>query len=69
MFGGSSQWHYRERIPRHSKQNFCHLLFFHFVPKAAEHLTRVKAWAELFGIPELANVVVTPAKVDVSVIG
>jgi hypothetical protein len=69
VFAGSSQWHYRERIPRQSKNNFCHLLFFHFVPSGAQHLTRVTRWAEHFGIPELAQVVVTARKYDPSVIG
>jgi hypothetical protein len=69
VFGGSSQWHYRDRIPRLGKTNFCHLLFFHFVPKGAQHLSHVKAWAEHFGIPELAQVVVTARKYDASVIG
>lgn len=32
LFGGSAQWHYRERIPRRSANNFCHLIFFHFIP-------------------------------------
>jgi hypothetical protein len=69
VFGGSSQWHYRDRIPRLTKSNFCHLLFFHFVPTGARHLTRVTRWAEYFDIPELAEVVVTPQKYDPSVIG
>jgi hypothetical protein len=69
VFGGSSQWHYRDRIARHTKQNFCHLLFFHFVPKSAQDLTRVEAWASLFEIPELARVVVAQREVNVSLMG
>jgi len=69
VFGGSSQWHYRERIPRPSNDNFCHLVFLHFVPKGATHLTRTESWAEYFAVPELSNVIVRPRAVDPSVIG
>ena len=69
MFGGSSQWHYRERIPRPHKDNFCHLVFLHFVPAGAGHLTHASKWAEHFGLPELANLIVRQRDVDTTVIG
>jgi len=57
LFAGSSQWHYRSRIPARTKQNFAHLVFFHYIPKGLKPLTEPRLWAKLFGIPELANVV------------
>ncbi len=69
VFGGSSQWHYRDRIERRSANNFCHLVFFHFVPKGTQHLTNPKRWAEYFAIPELAEVIPKPTERDTTVIG
>ena len=56
LFSGSSQWHYREHMPKAPGQPFCKLLFFHFIPKGAKDLLRPKNWAQLFGIPELSQV-------------
>jgi len=56
VFGGSSQWHYRDRIIKKQEENFCHLLFFHFIPKGTKDLVNPKKWAEFFGIPELKEV-------------
>ena len=52
LFSGSSQWHYRPRIPRHQKNNFCHLLFLHFRPVGSRDLVYAQRWAKVFGIPE-----------------
>jgi len=57
LFSGSSQWHYRNRIPNISKKNYCYLVFFHFIPKGTRSLTEPENWADLFGIPELKSVV------------
>jgi len=57
IFSGSSQWHYRERIPRVTRHNQCQLAFFHFIPRGARALVWPPDWAELFGIPELAQLV------------
>ncbi len=57
FFSGSSQWHYRERIPNKSRQNFCHLIFFHFYPKGMRALAWPQNWADHFGIPEIDGVV------------
>lgn len=64
VFGGSSQWHYRDRIARTAANNFCHLVFFHYVPKGTQHLTDPLRWAEHFGIPGLAKIVVDGADRD-----
>lgn len=56
IFGGSSQWHYRDRIVKKQEKNFCHLLFFHFIPKGTKDLVYSKRWAKHFGIPELKEV-------------
>ena len=42
VFGGSSQWHYRRRIPKPLGENFCNLIFFHFIPKGYATLVRTK---------------------------
>lgn len=68
VFSGSSQWHYRDRIERRSANNFCHLLFFHFVPKGSRRLADPEFWAEDFAIPELREVIAKPRQHDVSVI-
>lgn len=53
IFGGSSQWHYRDPLPNATKQDFCTLLFFHFVPEGTAELRKPKNWARIFGVPEL----------------
>jgi len=52
FFSGSSQWHYRDPMPRGSG-GFCHLVFFHFVPAGLAELVKPRNWARLFGVPEL----------------
>jgi hypothetical protein len=56
VFSGSSQWHYRERISREKAENFCHLVFFHFIPAGQRQLVDPGNWAEIFGIPALARI-------------
>ncbi len=58
VFAGSSQWHYRERIARTHRHNFCNLAFFHFIPKGQRPLTNPANWADIFGIKELSGLVV-----------
>lgn len=53
VFSGSSQWHYREALPKGDGREFCDLLFFHFIPQGAAELLKSQNWARLFGIPEL----------------
>ncbi len=52
IFSGSSQWHYRDRIPG-QQSAYCNLLFFHYFPKGYRHLVEPKQWARHFGLPEL----------------
>jgi hypothetical protein len=59
IFSGSSQWHYRKRIPRQLDHNFCHLIFFHFIPAGMSHLIKPKNWAKIFDIPELNSIIKT----------
>jgi hypothetical protein len=69
IFSGSSQWHYRERIPKKTDNNFCHLIFFHFIPKGMSQILKPKNWAALFDIPELNNVILqSPSRVDRSIL-
>jgi len=55
IFSGSSQWHYRDPIERANAENFCNLLFFHFIPAGTSELTLPKNWKDIFGIPDLAG--------------
>ena len=55
VFSGSSQWHYRDRIPRTSQQNLCHLIFLHYVPRGTRELVQPWNWATIFDMPELAR--------------
>jgi hypothetical protein len=59
FFSGSSQWHFRDRIPARVKQNFFHLIFFHYFPKGMRQLAWPEHWAEYFGIAELNEAVGT----------
>jgi hypothetical protein len=52
LFGGSSQWHYRDPMPD-GPSGFCDLLFLHFIPKGHKELVEPANWASIFGIPEL----------------
>lgn len=56
FFSGSSQWHYRPRIKQKVKQNFCHLLFLHYIPKGTGELVNPNLWAKLFAIPEFDQI-------------
>jgi hypothetical protein len=55
VFSGSSQWHYRNAIERAQDSNFCHLLFFHFIPAGTSALISPANWKDLFDIPDLAR--------------
>lgn len=48
IFSGSSQWHYRERIVRATKSNYCNLIFFHYIPKGTQPLVWPNQWADFF---------------------
>jgi len=56
IFSGSSQWHYRDSLSHVSDGGYCHLLFFHYIPKGTGKLVSPKQWPRLFGIPELAEI-------------
>ena len=53
IFSGSSQWHYREPLPTKKSDDFCHLVFFHFIPKGTQPLLDPNCWGEYFAIPQL----------------
>ncbi len=55
LFSGSSQWHYRDRMPPHDGRRFCELLFFHFIPAGSRDLVMPSNWARIFGVPQLAG--------------
>jgi hypothetical protein len=56
VFSGSSQWHYREPLLSiDPKVSSCDFLFFHFIPKGSAAIVKPKNWAQLFGVPELAD--------------
>ena len=62
VFSGSSQWHYRDRIAKSPGKNFCHLVFFHYIPKGTKDLVKPAKWASLFDIPALEGIVLTHRK-------
>ncbi len=53
LFAGSSQWHYRDPMPQATADDFCTLLFFHFIPKGAGELVNYRNWPKLFDSPGL----------------
>lgn len=55
IFSGSSQWHYRKRITQQLANNFCNLIFFHFIPQGMSDIIRPKNWSKIFDISELSN--------------
>jgi hypothetical protein len=55
LFSGSSQWHYRDPLPRGG--GFAHLLFFHFVPRGLGEVVEPQNWARVFDVPELAQII------------
>lgn len=56
LFSGSSQWHYRDALPRDGGKHFCELLFLHYIPAGAGELVRGENWARLYDIPEIAEI-------------
>ncbi len=56
LFSGSSQWHYRDPLPRDGGKHFCDLLFLHYIPSGSGELIKPKNWAAMFGIPELDEI-------------
>jgi len=56
LFSGSSQWHYRDPLPNRTASSFCTLLFFHFIPKGSQALVDYQQWPDVFGMPELRDV-------------
>lgn len=57
LFAGSSQWHYRDAMTKSADRGFCNLLFLHYRPKGSGELALPHLWAEVFGIPDLVDVV------------
>ena len=53
VFSGSSQWHYRDRIPRAGQHNICHLIFLHYLPLGTREIVQPWNWARIFDMPEL----------------
>ena len=53
IFSGSSQWHYRDRMPAGPGRRFCDLLFFHYVPAGTRDLVCPDRWAALYDAPAL----------------
>ena len=52
IFSGSSQWHYREPMPQTTKDFYCHLIFFHYLPVNMKEIIEPKNWSSLFKIPD-----------------
>jgi len=57
VFGGSAQWHYRQRMPQLQRTNFCHLIFFHYILEGSDVLSDPLNWAAIFEEEELSDVI------------
>jgi hypothetical protein len=57
VFSGSSQWHYRDALSVSGRDQYCNLLFLHFLPSGTTELVQPKNWAKMFNIPELNQLV------------
>jgi hypothetical protein len=57
VFSGSSQWHYREPLRRPRPEDFCNLLFFHFLPHGMRERAWPDNWPQLFEVEELKWIV------------
>lgn len=55
FFAGGNQWHYRDRIARTKAENYCHLLFFHYIPAGCAELVNPANWCEIFNLTELSG--------------
>lgn len=53
IFSGSSQYHYRESIQRGNKDDFCNLVFFHYIPKGSRQIIDQTLWSKIFDLPGL----------------
>ena len=62
LFSDSSQWHYRDPIPEQGSKAFCHLLFFHFIPRGMRAYLDAAEWETLFAVPGLSEALGNPAK-------
>ncbi len=62
LFSGSSQWHYRDPIPEQGSKAFCHLLFFHFIPRGMRAYLDAAEWETLFAVPGLSEALRNRAK-------
>jgi hypothetical protein len=59
-FSGSSQWHFRDPLPRApGSGNFSNLLFFHFIPRGTAEWVEPQRWPVLLGLPELGDIIGT----------
>ncbi len=62
IFSGSSQWHFRDPIATNNSNNFCHLIFFHFIPQGMQRWMHPADWESLFDVPGLAQALGHPTK-------
>lgn len=53
IFSGSAQFHYRDKINRGNKGDYCNLVFLHYVPAGTVKLSRTSNWKEMFDAPDL----------------
>lgn len=65
LFSGSSQWHYRDPIPGQGEKGFCHLLFFHFIPRGMREYLNAADWETCFDVPGLSAALGSPEREEV----
>lgn len=49
IFSGSSQWHMRQKLKTADSNFFCHLIFFHYIPKGSQELLDPDQWRVTLG--------------------
>lgn len=47
IFSGSNSWHYRDAIYTPQVRNYCHLIFFHFMPRNGREIIGSGGWKRL----------------------
>ncbi len=68
LFSGSSQWHYRDPIPGQGEKGFCHLLFFHFIPRGMREYLNAADWESYFEVPGLSAALGNPKREKVGML-
>ncbi|MGI9351660.1 MAG: hypothetical protein ACR2O3_08860 [Rhizobiaceae bacterium] len=56
IFSGSSQWHFRDPIPKVGPDNFCQLVFLHYLPKGSAKAYDTREWGAYLRSSNVDNI-------------